>query len=262
MVLLVLSVTLTLLLLPLYKNFLLAFNGVRENYLRERVPLSFGGLIFFIESVFLILFGGEGVVAIWLGFLIITVIGTYDDFYGITSIKGLRGHLRAFFQGKVTSGFLKALSGGVVALLISWSIGGGLGEKAAHFLLILLMINMLNLFDLRPGRAIKVFLIFFAILALTTPFWSSSLAPVLLGIMLVVYVDDISAKIMLGDSGANLLGLHLGVWYSLFLPIFWQWAAVAFLLLLHIYTENYSLTLAIEKNWLLKKIDLLGRRGT
>lgn len=64
---------------------------------------------------------------------------------------------------------------------------------------------------------------------------------------------------MLGDTGANLLGAALGmasVWTMTF-PA--QLAVVAFLMLLHLFTERYSLTMIIEKNRLLRFLDNLGR---
>jgi UDP-N-acetylmuramyl pentapeptide phosphotransferase/UDP-N-acetylglucosamine-1-phosphate transferase len=70
---------------------------------------------------------------------------------------------------------------------------------------------MLNLLDLRPGRAIKGFLIFLfliAILGLGDIDWLL-LAP-LLGAVLYYLLIDLRAGAMMGDAGSNVLGLTLG----------------------------------------------------
>jgi UDP-GlcNAc:undecaprenyl-phosphate GlcNAc-1-phosphate transferase len=70
---------------------------------------------------------------------------------------------------------------------------------------------------------------------------------------------DLNAKGMLGDTGANLMGAALGmasVWTMAFST---QLAVVVFLLLLHFFTEKYSLTEIIEKNSFLRYLDNLGR---
>jgi UDP-N-acetylmuramyl pentapeptide phosphotransferase/UDP-N-acetylglucosamine-1-phosphate transferase len=127
-------------------------------------------------------------------------------------------------------------------------------------LLIALAANTVNLVDLRPGRAIKVFYLWFFLLL--GFFWDKEtlalLAP-LAGGLLALAPTDLKARGMLGDTGANLLGAALGmtsVWATAFSI---QLAVVVFLLLLHLFTEKYSLTGIIERNRLLSYLDNLGR---
>lgn len=139
--------------------------------------------------------------------------GAADDLTGsATPAKGLRGHLSALAAGEVTTGVLKvAALGGSGLLACAWSdhrdgrgvtastlAGGGLVAGAA---------NLANLFDLRPGRALKVFL------ALATPLAGGGrpAAGAVLGGGLVVLRDDLRGASMLGDTGANPLGAAVGL---------------------------------------------------
>src|SRR5580692_9766041 len=82
--------------------------------------------------------------------------GILDDLRGSAARRGLRGHLGALAHGEVTTGSVKlaglAASGLGAALLE----GGGPADVAVNAGLIAGGANLLNLFDLRPGRAIKV----------------------------------------------------------------------------------------------------------
>jgi hypothetical protein len=82
--------------------------------------------------------------------------GVLDDLRGSAARRGLRGHLGALAHGEVTTGTVKlaglAASGLGAALLE----GGGPADVAINAGLVAGGANLLNLFDLRPGRAIKV----------------------------------------------------------------------------------------------------------
>ncbi len=257
------AVIFTILFFPLYKNILIRLGSVQNNYQKKQVPISFGAYIFIIETFLIIVFKIENTFYIWITFLIMTFVGLYDDLFGTTTIKGLKGHFTAFFRGQITSGFIKALSGGFIAFFLSIYLAKSWWNIISAFFLILLMINTVNLFDLRPGRALKLFFFLFTLLAITTSFLTKEpLAFILLGILIILFKNDIRAKIMIGDSGANLIGLHLGIWFSSYYPMHIQWIVVFLLVVLHIYTERYSLSELIERNRYLRKIDLWGRKGT
>ena len=99
---------------------------------------------------------------IWLtGIAGFGLLGLLDDTLGNRQIKGLRGHFQAAFrERKITTGFIKAVGGGLLALLLAYRF-----TPSSPLLMLLdaaliaLCANAINLFDLRPGRACGVFLI-------------------------------------------------------------------------------------------------------
>jgi UDP-GlcNAc:undecaprenyl-phosphate/decaprenyl-phosphate GlcNAc-1-phosphate transferase len=132
------------------------------------------------------------------------VVGAYDDVAGERpgqrSSKGLRGHAAALAEGRITSGAVK-----VAGLAGTGLLAAGLaGRRRADLLLDAALVagtaNVLNLFDLRPGRALKVGLL--AAVALDEPGVAGAAAALLPG--------DLRERTMLGDAGANALGAALG----------------------------------------------------
>lgn len=103
--------------------------------------------------------------------------GLADDALGGGSDKGFGGHLRALREGRLTTGMLKLLGIGLLAFVTATSIASTLDTADswvasttgwAHGLLlalgwflatmvIALAANLVNLTDLRPGRALKVY---------------------------------------------------------------------------------------------------------
>ncbi|MGI6554063.1 MAG: hypothetical protein ACOX2P_01370 [Bacillota bacterium] len=63
---------------------------------------------------------------------------------------------------------------------------------------------------------------------------------------------------MLGDTGSNVMGIILGIVSVLLLPILVKSIILGMLVLLHIYTEKYSLTETIQKITFLRRIDEWG----
>ena len=82
--------------------------------------------------------------------------GGYDDLAGSGDRRGFRGHLGALAQGEVTTGAVKIGGIGATGLAASALLGGSALDVAVNAGLIAGGANLLNLFDLRPGRAIKV----------------------------------------------------------------------------------------------------------
>ncbi|MGH3253528.1 MAG: hypothetical protein ACRDOI_45960, partial [Trebonia sp.] len=82
--------------------------------------------------------------------------GVIDDLRGSGKRRGLRGHLGALAHGEVTTGTVKLAGLAATGLAAALAEGGGPEDIAINAGLIAGGANLLNLFDLRPGRAIKV----------------------------------------------------------------------------------------------------------
>lgn len=129
------------------------------------------------------------------------LVGGYDDAATDSSDKGLRGHAAALRSGRLTTGGVKVLGLGALGLAAGQLLGGSRTERLLAAGVVAAAANMLNLFDLRPGRALKVGGLWAA--ALSQPGPAAAAAALLPG--------DLGEQTMLGDCGANALGAVLGV---------------------------------------------------
>ncbi|MGH3303396.1 MAG: hypothetical protein ACRDOK_17275, partial [Streptosporangiaceae bacterium] len=92
--------------------------------------------------------------------------GGYDDLAGDRSASGFRGHLGALARGEVTAGAVKLAGIGATAVAAALVADGPDGSRPARPAdrvlsagLVAGGANLVNLFDLRPGRAIKAALL-------------------------------------------------------------------------------------------------------
>lgn len=188
--------------------------------------------------------------------------GLYDDLVGSTATKGFRGHLTALTEGEVTSGAIKILgigaTGAVTGPLARAGRGGVIDGSLAAFL-VAGSANLINLFDLRPGRAIKAFLIV-AAPGLAMSSTSSAILAAPLGSSLGVLNDDLAARGMLGDSGANALGALLGIAGASVLSRRGLVVAVGLVTGLTLLSERVSFSTVIADQPALAWLDDLGRR--
>jgi len=189
-------------------------------------------------------------------------LGAFDDLFGTTPTKGLRGHLTALSRGEITSGAVKFAGIGATGLAASaWARGGRGGPTDALLAGVVVAgsANLLNLFDLRPGRAGKVFLALAALGEIDRSVAGDLLAgPV--GATLVLLPDDLAERSMLGDTGANALGAALGVAAAAKMSrtaLVVTGAAIVGMTLL---SERVSFSAIIERNEVLRRADALGRR--
>ncbi|AFV11821.1 glycosyl transferase family 4 [Thermacetogenium phaeum DSM 12270] len=259
---------LTLLLLPFFLRFLQENGSACLNYRGHLIPVGTGLVFVFVyllEAFLLFRWHATPKVAFFLlGMIFFAFLGFIDDLLGSRGSKGLRGHFGALFRGRLTTGTLKALGGGVAALLVAAGslAGRPLWENITAAVLIALTANTINLLDLRPGRAVKVSLLWFLILLVGFRGDSDLLLLAPLAGGLCAYAPcDLRGKAMLGDTGSNLIGAGLGMVTAWVLPFSTQLLVVAILILLHLFTEKYSLTEIVERNRFLRFLDRLGRRG-
>lgn len=141
------------------------------------------------------------------------LLGLVDDLLGTGGARGLRGHVREARKGRITTGAFKLLGGMAVAAVCVGSLGPQpVGRFLIDVVLVAAAANLVNLFDLAPGRAIKWAGL--AFLPLGIVWWSSSslyLPGVAIGAALALLIPDLRERVMLGDTGANPLGAVLGL---------------------------------------------------
>jgi UDP-N-acetylmuramyl pentapeptide phosphotransferase/UDP-N-acetylglucosamine-1-phosphate transferase len=198
-------------------------------------------------------------------------VGFYDDLVGNRpeqkAAKGFAGHLGALREGRVTSGLVKIAGVGGAALAASALLAAdrprrGVLAGTADVLLgagvIAGTANLLNLLDLRPGRALKAGALIGAPLALGR---RGGVAAGALGAGGALARADLNEEIMLGDAGANALGALLGL--ALAARTGPAGRAVAFTLLagLTAASEKVSFTKVIQDTPWLRRADEFGRRG-
>ncbi|WP_432664803.1 glycosyl transferase [Wukongibacter baidiensis] len=264
-IILILSYLFHRLTIPLVENLYTSSGFVKPNYKGEFIPCSMGIIfVFNILLVSLFLFGLEKqsnyllIMVFILGILAMGFIGLIDDFIGDNDVKGFRGHIKMLCSLKLTTGGLKAVFGGVIAILISTIVSKGISDFTINVLVIALFTNFINLLDLRPGRALKGFLI---VSVSITPFVNNVFKTILLsfiGAALAYLPQDIKGKSMLGDIGANSLGIILGI-VATGLSIEIKIVVAIFLIIANLYSEKRSISVLIRENRLLSFLDELGR---
>jgi hypothetical protein len=117
--------------------------------------------------------------------------------------------------------------------------------------------NLVNLLDLRPGRAAKA-----AVLttAATLGGPSGGLVAGPLGAALAVLPEDLGERIMLGDCGANAVGALAGLRLAAVQSRGRRTALLAAVVGLTLASEKVSFTRVIEATPGLRELDRLGRR--
>jgi UDP-GlcNAc:undecaprenyl-phosphate/decaprenyl-phosphate GlcNAc-1-phosphate transferase len=209
--------------------------------------------------------------------------GGYDDLAGSGSSRGFRGHLGALARGEVTTGAVKLGGIGATGLVSAALLGGSPVDVAVNAGLVAGGANLLNLFDLRPGRALKVGLASGTLLAAGARRGAGArgagarrgagagpgaapepgallMVAAPLGAAAALLPEDLGERAMLGDAGANALGALLGgaAGASLSRPA--RLALLAAITGLTAASEVVSFTAVIERTPALRWLDMLGRR--
>jgi UDP-N-acetylmuramyl pentapeptide phosphotransferase/UDP-N-acetylglucosamine-1-phosphate transferase len=209
--------------------------------------------------------------------------GVLDDLAGSGKRRGLRGHLGALAHGEVTTGAVKLAGIGATGVGSALLMSSQPADVVINSGLIAAGANLLNLFDLRPGRAIKVTAGSAALIGLLAapqggavapvppphggtarppippwPPWPPWAAPA--GAALALLPADLGERAMLGDAGANALGAMLGAAAASCLPRPARVALLAGMVALTGASEKISFTKVIERTPPLRWLDMLGRR--
>ena len=187
--------------------------------------------------------------------------GVVDDLADRGGSKGLRGHLAALARGELTTGGLKVAGIGATGLAAATLVLGprtrprDLLPAAA---LVAGTANLLNLFDLRPGRALKVALLPAPLAFAPGP--AGALVGAVAGPALALLPEDLGEHAMLGDAGANAAGALLGVAAVAGAGPRARAALLAGVVALTLASEKVSFTRVIEATPGLREADRLGRR--
>ncbi len=194
-------------------------------------------------------------------------IGLLDDLAERGASKGLRGHVGALRHGEITTGMVKIVGIGATGLAAGalslpsrdagptarwWLDVAGSGALVAG------AANLVNLFDLRPGRALKVVLAGALLAARPGP--AALLSAATAGAAVTLLPQDLSERSMLGDCGANALGAVLGTAAVAGRARGGRLGALVAVTALTLASEKVSFTKVIESTPGLRDLDALGRR--
>jgi UDP-N-acetylmuramyl pentapeptide phosphotransferase/UDP-N-acetylglucosamine-1-phosphate transferase len=190
-------------------------------------------------------------------------MGAYDDLSGATTTKGLKGHLRALAHGEVTTGALKIAVIGAAGVVASAALRADRERAVLHpgtlldGALVAGAANVVNLLDLRPGRALKAVTLAAALPALTES--GGALAAPAVGASLAAARPDLAGESMLGDCGSNALGAAVGaaVVAGGSAPV--RAATLAALVGLTLASERVSFSEVIARTPWLRRLDQWGR---
>ncbi|MGI6487208.1 MAG: hypothetical protein GX964_05805 [Syntrophomonadaceae bacterium] len=249
-----------LMLLPMLKR----SGVVRENFQEVYIPAAVGItfpitiLLCYIALELAGVYGGEVYTLYLAAVALICLLGLLDDLIGTRESLGFRGHFSRLFKGELTTGALKALGVGFISLFLAVFLSSDAIDIVVNTLLLALFTNIINLLDLRPGRAIKGFLFFAVIIMLLVRVDYLMFIP-LMAAVLFYFPFDLRAKAMMGDAGSNVLGFSLGLACVMGMEFSFRVGTVILLILIHIFTEKYSLTKIIERVGVLRYLDELGR---
>lgn len=263
------------LLLPGSLRFLQEHGVTDRNYNGDTIPTAGGVFIWLLLLVYFVIGNLTGIWkrdALWvLSLSVICFAGFLDDVKGDKRTKGIRGHWMAWKEKRsITTGVLKAAAASLACLMLLLPDQVSFWDLSRQLLLVLLATNGVNLFDVRPGRALKMFFFSMGMIGwcgFLMPAEAAagggaqqwhSLTPILVGALLLAPFD-LKGQVMLGDTGANLLGFALGIGIVRLTPELFQAAALAALVALHMLTWRRSLSTLIEANRFLRWLDGAGR---
>jgi UDP-N-acetylmuramyl pentapeptide phosphotransferase/UDP-N-acetylglucosamine-1-phosphate transferase len=189
-------------------------------------------------------------------------LGLVDDLTAHGEDRGFKGHLGALREGRVTTGLLKLVGGAAIAVVIVATPGFKSGRTLiVDAALIALAANLGNLLDRAPGRTIKFGLVAYVPIAIaigTTPIGIAA-APVM-GAALGLLPDDLRERLMLGDTGANVIGAVLGLAVVLGSRESIRIAVMLVLLAVNVAAELVSFSRVIDAVPPLRWFDRLGSR--
>jgi UDP-GlcNAc:undecaprenyl-phosphate/decaprenyl-phosphate GlcNAc-1-phosphate transferase len=261
--LLTLGAALTLLALALLKPYL----PKRQNFAGRNTPTS-AGLSFLLIILVMLAASSAGVLepleggAWYLAYsLVAGLVGFADDRWGGAGERGFAGHVGALSRGRMTTGLLKVLvlGGGAVVFGV---LEFGVGWRALFAAFLLAgCANLANLFDVRPGRALKFLGVPAVVLLFLAPYGAVLAVAGVVGGAVALFHFDLRGRIMLGDAGAAIWGAVLGYLVVTSGPGVVWWVAGGAIVGFTAVAEFSSISRVIEEVGALRALDLWGRGG-
>ncbi len=241
------------------------FGWTKENFRKTSIPAVYGlyivsyGTVAAIASLYLQFSSASATQLYLIAIITFGLLGLADDTFGTREVGGFGGHFRKLLlERTLTTGALKAIGGGLMAVYLAYRTSGGvIWLWALDFAIIALAANTVNLLDLRPGRAITAF--FFGMIVTVACALGRISDWVTVGIVVLATMAvgcyDCRGRAMLGDVGSNTLGAVLGLTIVLDVPMVGKLTAAAVFLAINIYAEKCSISKTIEGHPLLARID-------
>jgi UDP-N-acetylmuramyl pentapeptide phosphotransferase/UDP-N-acetylglucosamine-1-phosphate transferase len=189
----------------------------------------------------------------------IGLVGAYDDRYGDSHARGLRGHLAALREGRVTTGLIKLVTMAGVAAVASTRLSRKPVDIALGTVLVAGSANLVNLFDLRPGRAAKVTSAAAALLSRFGSPPARAAAAAAAGAAAAGLVPDVREQAMLGDCGAGALGATIGWSLALRPSRLTRLVAAVGVVGATLASERTSFSTVIDAHPVLRRLDEMGR---
>jgi UDP-N-acetylmuramyl pentapeptide phosphotransferase/UDP-N-acetylglucosamine-1-phosphate transferase len=188
------------------------------------------------------------------------LLGFVDDVLGDGTARGFAGHVGALTRGRITTGFLKLFGGAGIAVVLVATPGFATGRRLlVDAVLIALAANLGNLLDRAPGRTLKCALVAYVPLALVlgTGPAGVAIAPAM-GAAFALLPDDLAERVMLGDTGANVVGAVLGLGVVLGRGETTRVTALVIVVVLTVLAEVVSFSKIIDRVGPLRFLDRLG----
>jgi hypothetical protein len=185
-------------------------------------------------------------------------LGCYDDLAGVTHARGLHGHLAALRRGELTTGIVK-MAGLTAAGALAALARGRPAARLMDAALIAGTANLVNLLDLRPGRALKVVAIAGVPLALGRDAGAAG-AVGAVATASALLPGDLGERHMLGDCGANALGALVGWALAVRSGLPVRALAVTTVVGLTLLSERVSFSAVIDEHPALAAVDRWGRQ--
>ena len=231
----------------------------QRNFTGQNIPTSAG--LAFIPIILLALVLVPAGTYYLIYALLAAIVGFADDVWGGAGVRGFRGHLGALGQGEVTTGFVKLFVLGIGAVVFGVVLYGfGVSALVAGFLMAG-SVNLANLLDLRPGRALKFLAVPLLALLMLAPNAAVLVVIGIVGGAVGLFYFDLKGRIMLGDAGAAVYGSVIGYLVVVSGPGPVWWVAGAVVLGLTVLAEVSSISRVIQGVSVLRRFDSWGRGG-